>query len=79
MIATGHHGTVNQPKLAGQDDFKGTVMHTHSLKTSKDFEDKNVVVVGIGNSALDAVCEGSMFAKQVCLFKIYLLIKIVNL
>lgn len=50
MICTGHHGTVNQPKLKGEEKFKGTICHTHSLKNSKGYEDKNVVVVGIGNS-----------------------------
>ena len=35
MICTGHHGTVNQPTLSGQHQFKGIVMHSHSLKHSK--------------------------------------------
>ncbi len=50
QVCSGHHGTVNQPKLKGEEKFKGTIYHTHSLKNAKGFEDKNVVVVGIGNS-----------------------------
>ena len=65
MIATGHHNTVNEPRFPGQEKFKGTVTHTHSLKSAKGFEDKNVVVVGIGNSGGDAAVEVSMVAKQV--------------
>ena len=67
MICTGHHGTVNQPTFSGQEKFKGTIIHTHSLKNSVGFEDKNVVVVGIGSSGGDAADELSLVAKQVYL------------
>lgn len=67
MVCTGHHGTISMPTFPGQDQFKGTVMHTHSLKTVKDFEKKTVVVVGIGNSGGDAAVESSYVAKQVYL------------
>lgn len=67
VVATGHHGTMSLPKFQGQEKFKGTITHTHSLKTSKGFEDKNVVVVGIGNSGGDAAVELSVVAKQVYL------------
>lgn len=65
MVCTGHHGTVNQPKIKGQEKFKGLIKHTHSLKNATGFEDKNVVVVGIGNSGGDAAVEASVVAKQV--------------
>ncbi len=65
MICTGHHGTVNQPKLKGEEKFKGQIMHTHSLKHSDGFEGKNVVVIGIGNSGMDAAVEISQVTKQV--------------
>jgi len=64
MICTGHHNRVNEPKFKGQEKFKGTIIHTHSLKTATGFEDKNVVVVGVGNSGGDAAVEVSMVAKQ---------------
>ena len=76
MICTGHHGTVNQPTLKGQERFKGTIMHTHSLKTAKGFENKNVVVLGIGNSGGDAAVELSVVAKQVSSYYYYLYINI---
>lgn len=65
MVCTGHHGTVSMPTFPGQDRFQGEVTHTHSLKHAKGFEDKRVVVVGIGNSGSDAAVEISMVAKQV--------------
>lgn len=67
MVCAGHHGTVNQPTFKGQETFKGKIMHTHSLKSAKGFDDQNVVVVGIGNSGGDAAVEISSVAKQVCL------------
>lgn len=67
MIGTGHHGTVQQPTFPGQEKFKGEIIHTHSLKSAKGYEDKTVVVVGIGNSGGDAVVETSSVAKQVYL------------
>lgn len=73
MICTGHHGTVHMATFSGQEQFKGTIMHTHSLKSNKGFEDKVVVIVGIGNSAGDAAVELSTVTKQVQIdsFKIF--------
>ncbi|UXI17483.1 Armadillo segment polarity protein [Sarcoptes scabiei] len=67
MICTGHHGTISMPEFPGQHLFKGRILHTHSLKDSKGFEDQNIVVVGIGNSGGDAAVELSFVAKQVYL------------
>lgn len=67
MVCTGHHGTMNKPTFKDEHLFKGTIMHTHSLKSASGFENKNVVVVGIGNSGGDAAVELSLVAKQVYL------------
>lgn len=79
MVCTGHHGTVNQPKIPGEEKFRGTIMHTHSLKNSKGFENKNVVVVGIGNSGGDAAVELSVVAKQVSYIYLFLSILLIRL
>jgi len=55
-VATGHHAKPTYAKFPGQDSFKGEIIH------SVDFNDvitngmtgKRVLVVGIGNSAVDA-------------------------
>lgn len=65
MVCTGHHGTISMPTFPGQERFKGRIIHTHSLKHSKGFDDENIVVVGIGNSGGDAAVELSYVAKQV--------------
>jgi len=66
-VWTGHHVKPRSPKFKGQDNFKGRILHTHSYKRPKGFDDQNVVVVGIGNSGGDASVELSAVAKQVYL------------
>lgn len=64
-VCIGHHNIRNIPTFKGQEKFKGRIMHTHSLKKADGFENKTVVVVGIGNSATDAAVELSPITKQV--------------
>ena len=47
------------------DDFQGQVIHTHDYKIPKGYEDKRIVVVGIGNSGADVAVELSCVASQV--------------
>ncbi|KAF8791267.1 flavin-containing monooxygenase 5-like isoform X1 [Argiope bruennichi] len=67
LIATGHHTSPLMPDFPGLKSFKGNAIHTHSLKKAAGYEDKVVLVVGIGNSAVDAAVEISTVAKQVYL------------
>ena len=45
----------------------GKIVHTHSYKTAEGYHDKSVVVVGTGNSGVDACVELAPVAKQVYL------------
>lgn len=67
FVATGHVNRPLIPKFAHQEKFKGEILHTHSLKEVESFTGKNVVIVGMGCSALDAAVEISRVAKQVYL------------
>lgn len=68
LLCSGHHTTPNWPsKFQGQDDFKGRIIHSHSYKDHRGYEDKTVVVVGVGNSGGDVAVELSRIAKQVYL------------
>ncbi|XP_054707670.1 flavin-containing monooxygenase 5-like [Uloborus diversus] len=67
MVCIGHINNPYIPVFPGQSDFKGEILHTHSLKGVERYKDKRVVVVGIGCSALDAAVEISRVAKQVYL------------
>ncbi|KAH9391756.1 hypothetical protein TYRP_022604, partial [Tyrophagus putrescentiae] len=67
MICSGRYSAVNVPTFKGQEKYKGIIIHSNSLKTVNNFENKKVVVVGMGNSGGDAAVELSLTAKQVYL------------
>lgn len=54
-IATGHHATPQYAKFPGQDSFKGEIIHSVKFNdvVSNGMVGKRVLVVGIGNSAVD--------------------------
>ena len=54
----------------GLDKFKGKIIHSHDYKTLTGYEDKRVVIIGIGNSGGDAAVELSRVAKNVTSFKV---------
>ncbi|XP_072034242.1 flavin-containing monooxygenase 5-like [Amphiura filiformis] len=55
-IASGHHAKPSWPKFPGQESFKGEIIHSVDYKCaiSNGFVGKRVLIVGIGNSAVDA-------------------------
>uniref|UniRef100_A0A8R1DKB1 Flavin-containing monooxygenase n=1 Tax=Caenorhabditis japonica TaxID=281687 RepID=A0A8R1DKB1_CAEJA len=68
LVCSGHHAIPHWPTpFPGQDKFKGRIVHSHSYKDHKGYEDKVVVVVGVGNSGIDVAVEQSRIAKQVYL------------
>ncbi|CAJ0583304.1 unnamed protein product, partial [Mesorhabditis spiculigera] len=68
MVCTGHHTEEYWPKpFPGQTQFKGKILHSHEYRDSKGFEDKRVVIVGIGNSGGDLCVELSKISKRVFL------------
>ncbi|XP_065055085.1 flavin-containing monooxygenase 5-like [Rhopilema esculentum] len=67
FVCTGHHWIKNLPHFDGIDDFKGKKIHSKQYKDFKGYEDKRVLVIGIGNSGGDISVELSRHAKQVFL------------
>ncbi|EDV20464.1 uncharacterized protein TRIADDRAFT_51000 [Trichoplax adhaerens] len=67
MICSGHHWDPRMPSFKGMDVFKGKQLHSHDYKDHQGFENDRVVVVGIGNSAVDVACELSHHCSQVYL------------
>ncbi|KAE8610772.1 hypothetical protein XENTR_v10012238 [Xenopus tropicalis] len=69
LICTGHHCTQNLPlhSFPGIENFKGQYLHSRQYKTALPFKNKKIIVVGIGNTAVDLVVELSSVAKQVFL------------
>ncbi|XP_009958611.1 PREDICTED: dimethylaniline monooxygenase [N-oxide-forming] 5-like, partial [Leptosomus discolor] len=69
LVCTGHHSEAHLPlsTFPGIEKFKGRYLHSRDYKDAQDFTDKNVVVIGIGNSGSDLAVEISQTAKQVFL------------
>ncbi|KAL4222184.1 Dimethylaniline monooxygenase [N-oxide-forming] 4 [Mactra antiquata] len=65
MVCTGVFGKPVMPTFQGMETFQGEIIHTREYKTSKNFEGKTTLVVGLGNSAVDAAIDISEVAKQV--------------
>jgi hypothetical protein len=59
IVANGHHWNPRYPEPPFAGEFTGEVLHAHHYKTPDILENKNVLIVGIGNSALDIACEAA--------------------
>lgn len=51
IVANGHLADPRMPDFAGA--FDGSVTHSHDYRTSDPYDGKRVMVVGLGNSAVD--------------------------
>jgi hypothetical protein len=69
LVANGHHWDPRWPEPAfpGADSFTGVQMHAHSYVDNSDLHGKDVVVLGMGNSAMDIAVEASHVASNVYL------------
>ncbi|HYD55768.1 MAG TPA: NAD(P)-binding domain-containing protein [Burkholderiales bacterium] len=63
LVANGHLWDPRWPDFPGT--FDGTAIHSHHYKTADPFEGKRVLVVGIGNSAVDIAVDLCRRAKSV--------------
>jgi dimethylaniline monooxygenase (N-oxide forming) len=65
LVANGHLWDPRWPAFPGQ--FDGMAIHSHDYRTADPFKDKNVLVVGIGNSAVDIAVDVCKHAKSTLL------------
>jgi hypothetical protein len=59
IVANGHHWNPRFPTPAFKGDFTGEILHSHYYREAEQVQDKDVLVVGIGNSAVDIACEAA--------------------
>ncbi len=66
IVANGHHWDPRWPEPAfpGAETFEGTQLHAHSYEENSIFAGKDVVVLGMGNSAMDIAVESSYVAAN---------------
>ncbi len=62
LVCNGHHWDPKMPDFEGT--FYGRTLHAHEYETPKGMEDKNVLIIGIGNSGVDIACESSRVSKR---------------
>ncbi len=62
LVANGHLWDPRWPDFAGR--FDGPVIHSHHYRTAEPFREKRVLVVGIGNSAVDIAVDVCRQAKS---------------
>jgi dimethylaniline monooxygenase (N-oxide forming) len=63
IVANGHHWDPRWPEPAFPGSFDGEQVHAHFYVDNEPFKDKRVVVLGIGNSAMDIAVESSFVAR----------------
>jgi dimethylaniline monooxygenase (N-oxide forming) len=66
-VANGHHWDPRWPDPPFPGTFTGEVMHAHHYEDAKVFEGKRVLVLGMGNSAMDISVEASYVAERTVL------------
>ncbi|XSG83272.1 MAG: aminotransferase class III-fold pyridoxal phosphate-dependent enzyme [Methyloligella sp. ZOD6] len=64
IVANGHHNTPNYPAYADKFDFDGPAIHSQHYRYRHDYRDKNVMIVGIGNSGAQIAVDVSFDAKM---------------
>jgi dimethylaniline monooxygenase (N-oxide forming) len=67
LVANGHHWDPRwpEPPLAGS--FDGELIHSHHYRDPSQLEGKRVIVVGMGNSAMDIAVDASYHAATTTL------------
>jgi hypothetical protein len=65
LVANGHHWDKQwpDPPFPGTETFRGRIMHAHDYVDNTELRDKDVVVLGMGNSAMDISVEASEVAR----------------
>ena len=62
VVCNGHHWKPSVPKYSG--NFNGSLIHSHNYKKASPFINKNVLVIGGGNSACDVAVETSRVSNK---------------
>ena len=65
LVANGHHWNPRWPEPAfpGSEEFAGEQIHVHHYREPDVLVGKRVLVLGIGNSAVDIAVESSRIAE----------------
>lgn len=65
LVCNGHHWKPKTPDFTG--DFDGEIMHSRDYRHPHRYKDKNVLILGVGNSGVDIACDVAPVAARTCL------------
>ncbi|KAI9106727.1 hypothetical protein K1719_022255 [Acacia pycnantha] len=54
VVATGENAEPVIPKISGLESFHGPVVHTSLFKSGSDYKNQRILVIGCGNSGMEA-------------------------
>ncbi|WP_106399033.1 flavin-containing monooxygenase [Actinocorallia populi] len=63
VVANGHNWDPRLPEPAYPGAFAGEQLHAHAYRDAEAFRDRRVLVVGMGNSAMDIAVDASYVAR----------------
>ncbi|MFR9752048.1 flavin-containing monooxygenase [Nocardia sp. 004] len=63
VVANGHNWDPRRPEPGYPGTFAGTQLHAHEYRSAEVFRDRRVLVVGMGNSAMDIAVDASYVAR----------------
>jgi len=66
-ICTGVFGNISMPIFENQDLFQGKIRHLKEVKAYEEFRDKNVCIIGSGESASDMILAAAQLGKKAIL------------
>ncbi|KAJ7446901.1 FAD/NAD(P)-binding domain-containing protein [Mycena galericulata] len=69
IMSTGLASTPDMPSTPGSEDFRGTILHSHSFKNANAWKGKDVVVVGAGVSGMDVALEAEARGANVTIIQ----------
>ncbi|EGT37800.1 hypothetical protein CAEBREN_08226 [Caenorhabditis brenneri] len=65
FVCNGHYFEPNNPYK--ENEFQGTLIHSHDYRRAKDYIDKEVIVIGAGPSGIDIALQLSETARKITL------------
>ncbi|OMO57127.1 Pyridine nucleotide-disulfide oxidoreductase, class-II [Corchorus capsularis] len=67
VVASGENSAQNVPEVPGMETFKGEMIHSNQFKSGLVYENKDVLVVGCGNSGMEIAYDLCNHGAQTCI------------
>ncbi|XP_043711014.1 probable indole-3-pyruvate monooxygenase YUCCA10 [Telopea speciosissima] len=64
IVATGENSEPFIPEMKGLESFKGEILHSTQYKSGSKYNNKNVLVVGCGDSGMEIACDLANFGAK---------------